>query len=145
MSQRSQNGSGYWANQIIASALMTLLGFGGGVVILASDSEEKGQGVMLILTGLLFLGTLLWLVRQVRRGTREQRALYAWVILQHYPRRRSGGNVGSDLETMGLAARGRDGQLSLDEVLALQALRPEIPYPAALPESVELPPTPPAP
>lgn len=133
MSKRAGDGSGYWSTQIGASIFFVVLGFTGGIVILSSDSEEKGGGVMLLLVGILFLGTLFWLIHQMRKHTPEQRAIYAWAIMQQQRRRRN------DFQTMGIASQARDGKLSRDEILALQALRPEIPYPGELPPPVDPP------
>jgi len=145
-SATTYSGTGYWAVQIGLSALLALLGLGGGVFILIdvsrpdyTGSTSVGDGVMALLTGVVFLVLLLWLIVSMRSGTREQRAIYAWAIMQDYVARhpgerplRPGRTVRGDVASLGTAAMARDGQLSHEEVMRLQALRPEVPYPGDL-------------
>jgi hypothetical protein len=138
MAQSTNSGAGYWATQIGASALFVVLGFGGGIFILASDSEEKGQGVMLLFVGVIFLGLLIWLIRQMTTRSSEQRAVYAWAIMQQHAAEGSAA-PDNDVVRMGRAARARDGKLTRDEILSLQALRPDVPYPATLPPALPRP------
>jgi len=137
---------GYWAVQIGFSGLLALLGLGGGVYVLvdasrpdSTNSAGVGGGIMLILTGVVFLLLLIWLVVLMTSSSREQRAIYAWAIMQEHAARNPGARplrpastVAADVASMDVATRARNGALSLDEVLRLQALRPEVPYPGDL-------------
>lgn len=133
---RVYKGAGYWTTQIAFSSLMMLLGFGGGAFILfapadvvsADGDPQRGAGVMLVLVGVVFLCTLVWLIRKFAGSSKEQRAVHAWIIMQMHAR-----GVGDDLNNLDVAKRGRDGRLSRAEIAALQALRPDVPYPGKLP------------
>ena len=121
--------NGYWITQIAASAL-----FGIGLPILGVwmfdlKPDEPGMGLIMILIGLAFLGCLIWLLRAFFSMSKKQRAIYAWAIGQQTSG--SSRSVGSDAEAMSIAAKAKDGTLSPDELKALQALRPEVPYPGA--------------
>ncbi|MFF4082689.1 hypothetical protein ACFYZN_25245 [Streptomyces sp. NPDC001777] len=144
--RKSYTGRGYWAVQIGFSALLALLGLGGGVLVLievsrpgSTSSAGVGDGAMMLVVGVVFSLLLIWLVTALIRQSRRQRAIYAWTIMQDYAARnpglrplRPGKTVASDLATMETATRASDGTLSLEEVLRLQALRPEVPYPGDL-------------
>ena len=137
------SGLGYWVVQIGFSAILALLGLVGGVYILIdngdgvpSGSAGTGEGVMVPLVGIVFLMLLVWLIASFVSQSREERARYAWAIMQDYtardPGRRPmtpGRTVAGDLASMANAAQLRDGELTYEEVLRLQALRPEVPYP----------------
>ncbi|MFC6355124.1 hypothetical protein [Luethyella okanaganae] len=144
MTDKPYKGTGYWATQIGVSALIAALSLGGGVFVLAGDTEKKGEGVMMMLVGIAFLLTVIWLVKRVMSSTKEQRAVYAWAIMQHHSRNVYDGrpidvpgSAANDIETMSIAAKARDGRLSLAEVQRLQALRPEVPYPGRLPDPAQ--------
>ena len=120
--------NGYWITQIAVSAL-----FGVGLPILgvwmfSLKPDEPGMGLIMILIGLAFLACLIWLLRAFFGMSKKQRAIYAWAIGQQTSGSRS---VGSDAAAMSIAAKAKDGTLSPDELEALQALRPGVPYPGA--------------
>ena len=121
--------NGYWITQIAASAL-----FGIGLPILgvwmfSLKPDEPGMGLIMILIGLAFIGCLIWLLRAFFSMSKKQRAIYAWAIEQQSSR--NSRSVGSDAAAMSIAAKAKDGTLSPDELKALQALRPEVPYPGS--------------
>ena len=134
MTQKPATGNGYWAVQIGVSALFAVVGLGGAVFYFATQTEELGRGLMLGLVGLTFLVLLIVLIRRFRGSSKEQRAVYAWAIMQQH----SSGKV-DDMTTLALAARARDGKLSAVELSELQALRPDNPYPGTPPSSTRLP------
>jgi hypothetical protein len=83
---------------------------------------------------------LIWLVRQVVGKSKQQKAIYAWAIMQQQSIRPTGeAAVASDVVAMLAAARARDGRLSRTQLERLQALRPEVPYPGTLPSGPSLP------
>lgn len=131
---KARSGGGYWAGQIGSTAL-----FGVGFLVIstvmtASGTDEPGGAALLVLGGMLFLTTCAWAIDSVTRSTAEQRALFAWAITQHEGTGLPGNRPSAeDFVAMADAARARDGQLTLDQIRALQALRPDNPYPAALP------------
>lgn len=126
MTQKQATGNGYWAVQIGVSALFVVVGFGGSIWYFATQTEELGRGLMLGLVGVLFLVTLIWLVRQYRSSTAQQRAIYAWAIMQQHST-----GTGNDVERMAIAAQARDGKLPLADLQALQALQPQNRYPSS--------------
>ena len=139
MSGSSGSGNGYWASQ------MLVCGIGGvglvilGPILLVTDEESPGYGLIFFLTGLAFLGAFVWLVRSYRRSGRVGRAVYAWAIMQQHGQQTVipvGGSIvrPNDAAVMATAARARDGKLSLKELKALQAMRPEVPYPGVWPQ-----------
>jgi membrane-bound ClpP family serine protease len=128
----TQSGNGYWVTQIAVCGFAALAAPVLGIVLFILEPDEPGMGVMLILTGMLFLGCLIWLVRSYRRMSTVQRAIYAWAITQQHgssPRR----GLTSDAAVMASAAKAKNGELTRDELLALAALRPENPYPGTMP------------
>lgn len=139
-------GIGYWVVQIGFSALLAALGLFGGIFILidsgrpdSTGSAGSGEGAIVLLVGIVFLALLVWLVAGFVSQSRQQRAVYAWAIMQEYVARgpgtrpmTPGRTVTGDVASMAVAARARDGELSYEEVLRLQALRPEVPYPGDL-------------
>ncbi|NRQ50341.1 hypothetical protein [Aeromicrobium stalagmiti] len=132
MGDTSAGGRGYWASQMIVCLLFGIGGVVYGSIVLATDFEpEKGRGLIGFLIGVMFLWTFRWLVKAYRKGGPTGRAVYAWAITQHeyVPVRR----VDGDLHKMAIAARARDGLLTIDELRALQALRPDRPYPGEWP------------
>ena len=142
------SGLGYWITQFAFSAVLAVLGLGGGIYILidsghanSTSSTGVGEGVIVFLVGVVFLLLLVWLVVSFVAQSRQQRAVYAWAIMQDYVSRnpgarpvRPGRAVRGDIVSMATAARARDGVLSYEEVLRLQALRPDVPYPGDLEE-----------
>jgi hypothetical protein len=137
MAKDSYDGRGYWATQIIVSLLFGVGGIAYGTAVFVTDFDpDKSHGVIGILIGVAFLATLVWLVRSYRRSGRVGRAVYAWAIMQQH--RYSHGSsdvekVGATAMNMHVAARARDGKLTLDELRELQAMRPEVPYPGEWP------------
>jgi hypothetical protein len=89
----------------------------------------------------MFLMTFRWLVKAYRKGGPTGRAVYAWAIMQQHdysPSRLAaqfgnGRQVAVDVLRMQVAGRARDGLLSADELRALQAMRPDVPYPGEWP------------
>ncbi|WGW12937.1 hypothetical protein LWF01_03955 [Saxibacter everestensis] len=145
--QRSYKGTGYWTTQIAFCALMTLLGFiGGGFLLFEANADggkhaEPGRGLMLILIGIAFLITLIWLIVQIASSTKEQRAVYAWAIMQQHSQNIHDGRpenspraVTDDIVAMNVATKARKGELTRAQIEHLQSLRPEIPYPGRLPD-----------
>ena len=140
---KKYSGLGYWIVQIGFSAVLAVLGLVGGIYILIdsgdgdpSGSADTGEGVIVTLVGIAFLLLLVWLVASFVSQSREERARYAWAIMQDYTARNPGlrpmtpgRTVTGDLASMATAAQVRDGELTYEEVLRLQALRPEVPYP----------------
>lgn len=138
MTRKPTTGKGYWAVQIGVSAFFAIGGIGAAVLYFATETEELGRGVMFGFVGILFLGCLIWLLRQYGKYTKQQRAVYAWAITQqHAPEFNS--HVNKDLRIMALAARARDGKLSVAELHALQSLKPDSPYPGPAPASTQMP------
>lgn len=139
-------GAGYWAVQIGFSALLAALGlFGGTYILLESGDPDPtgsagtGEGAIVLLVGIVFLVLLVWLVTEFVSQSRQQRAVYAWAIMQEYVARdpgtrplTPGRTVTGDIASMAIAAQARDGELNYEDVLRLQALRPEVPYPGDL-------------
>ena len=129
---------GYWATQITVSAVFAVGGIIGGPYVMAT-SDDPGYGLIFFLGGLLFLVCLIWLIRQVVGKTTQQKAVYAWAIMQQQGVRADGNAaVASDMVAMVNAGRARDGTLSRAEVERLQALRPDVPYPGTLPAAPPL-------
>ncbi|MEV0089353.1 hypothetical protein [Saccharopolyspora sp. NPDC050642] len=142
---RVYKGSGYWITQIVFSLLMIVLcGAGGAYVLFAppnpGDEAGPGAGVVMLLVAIAFLFVLIWLIKQFAGSTKEQRAVYAWAIMQQHSRNVHDGRmlnapqaVGNDVAAMSVAKKARNGQLSRAEIDRLQALRPEAPYPGKMP------------
>lgn len=141
--RQTYSGWGYWVVQIGFAALLALLGIGGGVVMLLDDdgrdSESAGSGILVFAVGVVFLLLLVWLIAGVCSQSRTERAVYAWTIMQEYAARGAGGRpvnpgrtVTADLASLASAERARHGELDYAEVLRLQALRPDVPYPGDL-------------
>jgi hypothetical protein len=130
----------YWAVQMaicgVSGVALSGLGIGG----MAFDTEEPGRWFITLLIGLAFFGTLIWLARQYRSMSKEQRAVYAWAIEQQSSAD-ANRNPASDLAVMATARKAKDGLLTRKEIQQLQNLKPTNPYPAPLPE----PPAPPVP
>lgn len=138
MTRRPYTGKGYWAVQIGVSAFFAIGGIGAAVLFYATETEDLGRGGVFVIIGVLFLGLLIWLLREYGKYSKQQRAVYAWAIMQQWspqPYR----PAGQDLQAMAVAARARDGKLSVAELHALQALKPENPYPGPAPSSTRLP------
>jgi hypothetical protein len=113
------------------SLLFALAGIVFGPIVMVMDEESPGRGLLYFLAGVAFLGVFFWLLREYRKGGREGRAVYAWAIMQQHQYT----PIRNDAAVMSVAARARDGELSLDELRALQALRPDVPYPGRWPAS----------
>jgi hypothetical protein len=79
-----------------------------GVGLMVNQPEEPGAGFILFVIGLAFLATLVWFARQYRRMSKEQRAVYAWVIEQQSSAH-DGRTPGSDLTMMATAGKAKDG------------------------------------
>lgn len=130
MATRS-SGSRYWAVQIGVSAFFAVVCLGAGA-FLVFQTDEPGRGVILGCVGLMFVALLVWLVVKMMSSTREQRAIYAWAIMQQEPTNRFGPS-GNDVVSLHVAELAREGKLPDKDLLELQALRPENPYPGTLP------------
>ncbi len=140
------SGLGYWITQFAFSAVLAILGLAGGIYILidsgnpdSTSSTGAGEGAIVLLVGVVFLLLLIWLVVSFVAQSRQQRAVYAWAIMQDYVSRnpgarpvRPGRAVRGDNATLATAAPARPGKNSYEEVLRLQALRPDVPYPGDL-------------
>lgn len=144
---RRYKGTWYWVLQIAGSfTLMVLLAAWGWFLLLAPDDvlsssgepAERGPGVMLLLCSLVFLFTVVWLIRKWRSISKEQRAVYAWAVMQQHASRTDGypvnpARVMNDFEILRVAGVASKGELSTEQFAALQALRPDVPYPGKLP------------
>ena len=120
----ASSGNGYWRGQIGATALFGVGMVVCSVVLFRVDPDEPGRAVLLAFGGLLFLTTLGWAVDAATRSDPRQRALFAWAIAQH-----EASGHGNDALALADAARARDGALDAERIRALQALRPDNPYP----------------
>jgi hypothetical protein len=139
MEENSGKDRGYWATQITVSAVFAVSGIVGGPFIMAY-SDDPGYGLIFFLAGVAFLVCLIWLIGQLVGKTKEQKAIYAWAIMQQQSIRPTGdAAVASDMVAMLAAARARDGKSSRAELERLQALRPEVAYPGTLPSGPSLP------
>ena len=130
--QPTQTGASYWVTQIAVCAVASVAAPALGIFFFTYEPAEPGKGVMLFLIGLLFLGCLIWLVRTYRRMSTTQRAVYAWAITQQHGAA-AGSGIASDAAMMASATRAKNGELTRDDLLRLQALRPENEYPGTLP------------
>jgi hypothetical protein len=141
-------GTGYWVSQLLISGFFLLAGTAGGLFILFAPDcwlntrtcapDGRGEGVMLLLVGIVFGIMFFAMLRAWRRMSKEQRAVYAWAIMQQHATRTDGHPVNpraavNDLAIMGVAARAKRGDLSIAEIRRLQELRPDVPYPGSLP------------
>ena len=140
-------GTGYWVGQLLIGAVLGFGGLAAGVFLLVAPDEvlappgtpvERGQGVMVLLVGVVFTVMFVVMLRAWLRMSKEQRAVYAWAIMQQHATRTDGhpvnsGAVLNDVAIMGVAARAKRGELSVDEIQRLQGLRPDMPYPGSLP------------
>ncbi|MFG6477361.1 hypothetical protein ACFXP7_13345 [Microbacterium sp. P06] len=138
MAAGETHGWGYWAGQIIACAVLGAGAIAGGIVIIAvsgtGESEAGvGEGVVSIIVGIAFLVTLVWVVRKWVTSSKEQRAVYAWAIMQQQGARRNASPAMNDARAMSIAAAARDGELTAADIANLQALRPEVPFPGTHP------------
>lgn len=88
---------------------------------------------MLGLTALLFLGCMIFLLVKFSRQSAQERAIYAWVIMQQYRPGMDRLQPQRGIGNMRRAAKGVASQLTRAEIEALQALRPDVPYPGTLP------------
>ncbi|WP_285725102.1 hypothetical protein [Psychromicrobium xiongbiense] len=145
-SKKPYSGGGYWTVQIGFSALIALACLTGGIYILVeasrpgtTTSASIGDGAMMLVIGVAFLLLLVWLLVTLASSSHEQRAVYAWAIMQDYASRHPGVRVmrptltvSDDVASLQVAEQARSGSLSLEDVLRLQALRPEVPYPGNL-------------
>ncbi|TBN56483.1 hypothetical protein EYE40_03190 [Glaciihabitans arcticus] len=126
----NSKGISYWITQIAVSAVFAIGAPITGVLMFSLKPDEPGMGVILILIGIAFFFCLLWLIRAYRSMSKQQRAIYAWAIAQQMAAT-DVRNPKSDGEAMTVASQAKDGALSPGELAALQALRPEVPYPGA--------------
>jgi hypothetical protein len=139
MEESSGRDRGYWATQITVSAVFAVFGLVGGPYVMF-NSDDPGYGLIFFLMGVAFLVCLIWLIRQIVGKTKQQKAVYAWAIMQQQSIRPAGeAAVASDVVAMLAAARARDGKSSRAELERLQALRPEVPFPGTLPSAPSLP------
>jgi hypothetical protein len=139
MEESSGRDRGYWATQITVCAVFAVSGIVGGPFVMVY-SDDPGYGLIFFLGGVLFLVCLIWLIRQIVGKTKQQKAIYAWAIMQQQSIRPTGdAAVASDMVAMLTASRARDGKSSRAELERLQALRPDVPYPGTLPSGPSLP------
>ncbi|WP_412874012.1 hypothetical protein ACL00U_07510 [Curtobacterium poinsettiae] len=120
----ASSGNGYWRGQIWATALLGVGMVACSVVLFLADPDEPGRGLLTAFGGLLFLTTFGWAVDAATRSDPRQRALFAWAVAQH-----EAAGHGNDVLALADAARARDGALDAERIRALQALRPDNPYP----------------
>ncbi|SKC37083.1 hypothetical protein [Okibacterium fritillariae] len=133
----AQRKSSYWRQQIILNAVLGVLFAVGGMIYMVFSPVDKGLGLIFFLAGLGFFGALIFVSRQYRRMSNEQRAVYAWAIAQQM----SGAGhrtPGGDIEMMAVATAAQKGTLPPVELQRLQNLNPRNPYPVRPPA----PPTP---
>jgi len=141
-------GNTYWATQIGGSVLLALLFLGLGLFLLLAPDDvlsstgepaERGGGLMVALTGILFLVLFFVMLTKWRRSSKEQRAVYAWTVMQQHASRTDMHPVNpvatvNDVKILGIANSARQGRLSAEQIGALQALRPDVPYPGKMPD-----------
>ncbi|MBF4608219.1 hypothetical protein [Curtobacterium sp. VKM Ac-1393] len=131
----ARSGNGYWSVQIGTTGLFGVVLIAMSAFMLLTNSDEAGGAVLLALGGIMFLTTCAWAVDAVTSSTAAQRARFAWAIAQHegsgLPSNRL--SVAEDAVAMRDAALARDDELGPDRIRALQALRPDNPYPDAMP------------
>jgi hypothetical protein len=133
----AQRTSSYWRQQIILNAVLGVLFSVFGMAFLLLSPVDKGYGLICFLAGLGFFGALIFVSRQYRRMSKEQRAVYAWAIAQQMSA--TGFRTpGGDIEMMAIATQAQKGALSAAELQHLQDLNPRNPYPVRPPA----PPTP---
>jgi len=132
-----QRKSGYFRQQIILSAVLGVLFSVFGMAFLLLSPVDKGYGLIFFLAGLGFFGALIFVSRQYRRMSKEQRAVYAWAIAQQMSAT-GFRTTGGDIEMMTIATQAQKGALSAAELQHLQDLNPRNPYPVRPPA----PPTP---
>ena len=130
--QATQTGASYRVTQIAVCAVAAVAAPAMGIFFFTAEPADPGKGLMSILIGLLFLGCLIWLVRAYRRMSTTQRAVYAWAITQQHGAA-TGRGIASDAGMRASATKAKYGELTRDELLRLQALRPENEYPGTLP------------
>ncbi|QDP98202.1 hypothetical protein FOE78_21905 [Microlunatus elymi] len=151
--KRTYRGTGYWVLQIGACAVIGLACLAaGGFLLFAPDSvtcpaggcdDNAGGGLLVLLIGIGLIITMVVVIRLFVRSTKEQRAVYAWAIMQQYWADGPAGplnvptGVAQDARTLQVAAQARRGELSRKEIDRLQALRPDVPYPGRLPSYFE--------
>lgn len=134
---RAQRTSSYWRQQIILNAVLGVLFSVFGMAFLLLSPVDKGYGLIFFLAGLGFFGALIFVSRQYRRMSKEQRAVYAWAIAQQMSAT-GFRTTGGDIEMMAIATQAQKGALSAAELQHLQDLNPRNPYPVRPPA----PPTP---
>ncbi|MFG6403114.1 hypothetical protein [Microbacterium sp. P04] len=125
------SGTSYWVTQIAVCAVAGVAFPVLGVLMFTWSPEEPGRGVLMIFIGLAFLGTLIYLISSYRRMSKAQQALYAWAINQ--VNGSAAGAAMSPARMMTIASRAQAGDLTPEELHALQALRPDVPYPGTIP------------
>lgn len=145
--RRTYTGVGYWLVQLIGSAILAILGLGGSLYIVlvgnpagVPSDVEPGDIMFMMLTGVVFLATFIWLLVQFFSASKEQRAVQAWAIMQQHSANLSRDSrpipspraIGNDVRSLRTASAARGGQLPIEEIERLQALRPEVPYPGDL-------------
>ncbi|WP_445996868.1 hypothetical protein ACUWEX_01435 [Okibacterium fritillariae] len=133
----AQRTSSYWRQQIILNAVLGVLFSVFGMAFLLLSPVDKGYGLIFFLAGLGFFGALIFVSRQYRRMSKEQRAVYAWAIAQQMSAT-GFRTTGGDIEMMAIATQAQKGALSAAELQHLQDLNPRNPYPVRPPA----PPTP---
>lgn len=133
----AQRTSNYWRQQIILNAVLGVLFSVFGMAFLLLSPVDKGYGLIFFLAGLGFFGALIFVSRQYRRMSKEQRAVYAWAIAQQMSAT-GFRTTGGDIEMMAIATQAQKGALSAAQLQDLHDLNPRNPYPVRRPA----PPTP---
>lgn len=114
----------YWLPQIVLAVAMAALGVVGGWLVMTGEPADSSRGAMMIAVGLVFVGLLVWLTYRMVTTLRRQQARYDWAAAQ-----RRAVDGADETVVREIAERARRGELSDGEIEALQANRPEVPYP----------------
>lgn len=142
-------GNVYWASQLVGMAAFTVGLFAAGCFLLFAPDEvldasgeppERGAGVMLIFCAILFGVGFIVFFRKWRKSSAEQRAVYAWAVMQQHSVRTDLHPINpargvTDARILGIAEDAKRGELTAAQIAQLQALRPDVPYPGWTPEN----------
>lgn len=144
---RRYKGTGYWVVQLLACLVFFVLSLAAALFLMLAPLEvlsptakprEYGIVMLLLVIALVFAVTFAVMLRRYLRMSKEQRAVYAWAVMQQHGSRRDAHPVNpaaavNDIAILSTAKRARNGELTASEIRELQALRPDVPYPGALP------------
>ncbi|GGE93712.1 hypothetical protein [Mycetocola zhadangensis] len=135
-----KSAGGYWGIQFVACTLFVLLGIAGvvaawgyGIGFTGGDAAA-GDGLLSLITAAAFGACIVYLLTVYRKNTGLGRLRYAWVLRQ--TGLVNAGNVRNpvkDVRAMSLAQKASQGELTHDELAALQALDPNFPFPWRIP------------